>query len=271
MTSQIVRFDGQDGIEILIDTTTGESFCSARGYARMSGKSKGTIYDRLKGGRFEEREMVEIPTSGGVQRGRLITEDMIVEWLPKDNPTAATALLKLGVRMGLHKMAGYEVSSTAVQSQQRPTIAPNYHQAAATADFMRNMVSGLVKAGVDPVLAEAHIMAQTAILHPDVAPAIEAAKLLVPQQSQLQSEDLLLNPTDIGKRMEPQVSARQVNLLLIGLGLQSRTNIKDQPYELTAKGLEFGKVTLNQAKASSKTVQHIKWKASVVDLLTEAA
>lgn len=110
------QFEGEDGIEILIDTSTGESFCSVRGYARMSGKAVSTISERKAFGE-QALDMGQVQTDGGLQGVRLITEDQIVEWLPKDNPIAATHLLKLGVRMGLHKMAGYSVSSTAVNPE----------------------------------------------------------------------------------------------------------------------------------------------------------
>ena len=109
------RFDGEGGVEILINRSTGESFCSVRGYARMANKSVSTISERLPIG-DSASNMGQIHTNGGLQGVRLITEDQIVEWLPKDNPIAASRLLKLGVRMGLHKMAGYSVSSTAVET-----------------------------------------------------------------------------------------------------------------------------------------------------------
>jgi hypothetical protein len=139
----LTRFDGENGVEILINTGTGESFCSVGGYARMSGKAKSTIRERLITGRenhqtenrtasskgfepvdngegsasethrFEQPETAEVLTSTGVKTVRLITEDCIVAWLPKDNPAAASTLLKLGVRMALHSMAGFSLQSTA--------------------------------------------------------------------------------------------------------------------------------------------------------------
>ena len=124
-TLQLTRYDGEGGIEILINPITGESFCSVKGYARMSGRSASTIRERLynvteafQGGREQPVKTAEIPTNGGLQGGRLITEEQIVEWIPKDNPAAATLLLKIGVRMALHKMAGYEIKSTAMPETQ---------------------------------------------------------------------------------------------------------------------------------------------------------
>jgi hypothetical protein len=109
--SNLTRFD-HDGIELLINTTTGESFASVRGYARMSNKSESTIYRRLKALHEDKLQTTQIQTSGGLQGVALICEDLICEWLPKDNHQMTTQLLKLGVRVFLHKLAGYEIKST---------------------------------------------------------------------------------------------------------------------------------------------------------------
>jgi hypothetical protein len=120
---QLQRYDGEGGIEILINPATGESFCSVRGYARMAGKNESTIRARVTGAGDGSGKMAEILTPGGLQGARLITEDQITAWLPKDNPAAATLLLKMGVRMALHKMAGYEIKSTAMPDNQ-PIVDP---------------------------------------------------------------------------------------------------------------------------------------------------
>jgi len=111
--SQLTQFKTDDGIEVIINKETGESFASVRGYARMSGKNESTISRRLKVLHKKGVEQVEIQTPGGIQGVALISEELIADWLPKDNPEVATQLLKLGVRGFLHKLAGYEVTSTA--------------------------------------------------------------------------------------------------------------------------------------------------------------
>jgi len=115
--TNLQRFD-QDGIEIVINTETGESFASIRGYARMSDKPESTIRSRLKGARVDTVKTAVIQTGRGNQTARLIPEDLIVEWLPKDNPEMASKLMRLGVRMFLHQMAGYEVTTTAIATPQ---------------------------------------------------------------------------------------------------------------------------------------------------------
>ena len=143
--SSLQRFD-HDGIELIIDTQTGESFASIKGYARMSGKSHNAIIMRLnrlskedskgvtsessnhpqiqtegelqggntKGVTSESSNHPQIQTEGGLQSVRLISEDLICQWLPKDNPELASQVLKLGVRLFLHTLAGFQVKSEAI-------------------------------------------------------------------------------------------------------------------------------------------------------------
>ena len=107
------RFD-KDGIELIIDTQTGESFASVSGYARMSGKAQSTISGRLATHRNEVLKTAEILTTTGLKTVRLISEDLICQWLPKDNPELASQVLKLGVRLFLHTLAGFRVKSEAI-------------------------------------------------------------------------------------------------------------------------------------------------------------
>lgn len=110
----------RDDLEIIIDTITGESFCSVSGYARMSGKDKGTISRRLKSVASEEFKTDEILTSQGIQSVVLVTEKIVKKWIIRDNPELAEQIMDAGVRVFLHKMAGYQVTSTAVE--QPPTL-----------------------------------------------------------------------------------------------------------------------------------------------------
>lgn len=90
MVSNLQLFNN-DGLELIINTQTGESFASVSGYARMSGKARSTIAERLSKLEVITAEML---TGGGVQAIRLISEDLMVEWLPKDNPEMATKMMR---------------------------------------------------------------------------------------------------------------------------------------------------------------------------------
>jgi hypothetical protein len=108
----------RNGIDVVINSNTGESFSSIRGYARMSGKAQSTVQSRVdrmpEGERTASIKTAEIHTPGGLQAVRLISEDLIAEWLPQDNPAMATKLIKLGIRGFMHQLAGFQVSSTAM-------------------------------------------------------------------------------------------------------------------------------------------------------------
>lgn len=116
--SSLQRFD-HDGIELIIDTQTGESFATVRGYARMSGKTHTTILRRLKVVTPDVLNHAQIQTAGGLQGGALIPEDLICQWLPKDNPAMASQVLKLGVRLFLHTIAGFQVKSEGIAANKQ--------------------------------------------------------------------------------------------------------------------------------------------------------
>jgi|SanBayMetagenome_1026888.scaffolds.fasta_scaffold00372_13 hypothetical protein len=114
--SNLTAFN-QDGIEIYINNTTGESFASISGYARMSGKDRSTISKRCKGCELNEIKTAEVLTRGGLQAIALIPEHLIVKWLRNDNPELADKIAILGIRVFLHQLSGYEVKSTATLTQ----------------------------------------------------------------------------------------------------------------------------------------------------------
>lgn len=114
--SSLQRFD-HDGIELIINTETGESFASISGYARMSGKIPSTISRRLTMSGLREKGLLnqaQIETAAGLQCVELIPEDVICQWLIKDNHELALKVMQLGVRLFLHTIAGFQVKSEAI-------------------------------------------------------------------------------------------------------------------------------------------------------------
>ena len=118
--SSLQRFD-QDGIELIIDTQTGESFATVRGYARMSGKTHTTILRRLTMSGLREKglEQAQIETASGLRTVALIPEDVICQWLIKDNHELALKVMRLGVRLFLHTIAGFQVKSEAIETNRQ--------------------------------------------------------------------------------------------------------------------------------------------------------
>lgn len=116
-STNLARFESDNGIEILIDTLTGASFLNVMGLARLAERNKSTI-QRFLGSRKIDGEMVEIPTPGGLQGSRIFDEDVILDVLEKYNTPTLKLFSKLGTRVALHGMAGYSVTSEAVKPKQ---------------------------------------------------------------------------------------------------------------------------------------------------------
>lgn len=118
--SSLQRFD-QDGIELIINTETDESFASQAGYARMSGVDYSTIRKRVErlGVTFEPLKRSQIETVDGFRAVTLIPEDLICQWLIKDNHKLALKVMQLGVRLFLHTIAGFQVKSEAIETNKQ--------------------------------------------------------------------------------------------------------------------------------------------------------
>lgn len=119
-----------DGIEIYVDNVTGESFASVRGYARMSDKPESSIRSRITA-RKVDTKMTEVLTPQGLRTARLLSEDTIVDWLTEDNPQLAKKMSKLGVRVFMHQLAGYQVTTTAVAPESDEMLMARAIQASA--------------------------------------------------------------------------------------------------------------------------------------------
>jgi phage antirepressor YoqD-like protein len=106
--SNLIRFD-RDGLELVINESTGECFAGIRATARMCGVEHTTI-SRFAGGAGWKPERAEIQTNGGVQGGaRLLNEEQIHQCLAKYNPALLLQCSGAGLRVYLHRLAGYEV------------------------------------------------------------------------------------------------------------------------------------------------------------------
>jgi hypothetical protein len=107
--SNLARFSTESGIELVIDTVTGEAFATQSGYVRMSGVAKNTISMRLKGFNLEELKTAQMETAGGLQGVQLIPANLIFKWLLKDNPDLAEEMGQAGATIYLYKLAGYKI------------------------------------------------------------------------------------------------------------------------------------------------------------------
>ena len=140
----LTRFE-QNGIELVINTETGEAFASLAGYSRMSGVDYSTLrkrVQRLKGGDNLELKTAEILTVKGLQAVTLVPANLIFKWAMGDNPDLAYSMGECGVTVYLHQLAGYKVSSTAIAPQPQPQLPP--------ADIrVTNLVTALTSVDID--------------------------------------------------------------------------------------------------------------------------
>lgn len=177
-----------DGIEIYIDTTTGESFASQRGYARMANIDKKTVYRRLqRPGAYDQVKTAKIPTNSGAKTGALLPENLIAQWLPQDNPDLAHKFLTLGIRAGMHWLAGYSITSNALQQFNLPQT---YSEA--------------MRLAADEMEARQHFEAEAKRLEAQAtenAPKVQAYELLINSEGNVEMKDFAdtLNIKGLGR------------------------------------------------------------------------
>jgi hypothetical protein len=108
----LVPFNNNEGLEIVIDTNTGESFASISAVARMTDKPSKTIHKYVTGGLKTVTQMTlkkaEINTTTGLKTVTLLNEDQILEVICKYNPSLLMKFARVTLRMYLHQEAGYK-------------------------------------------------------------------------------------------------------------------------------------------------------------------
>lgn len=78
-----------------------------------------------------------------------------------------------------------------------------------------------------------------------------------------------LNPTEVGRRFDPALSAIKINLKLAEKGLQFKN--EEDKWMPTEQGKEFGVLIDTEKRRSNGTpVQQLKWKESVISKLGES-
>jgi hypothetical protein len=106
------RYD-KDGLELVINTETGEVFASISAVARMCDKTNSTI-NRYVNGELQTSAQIsllnaKILTATGLKTSALLNESQILEVINKYKPSLLIKFAQVGLRMFLHQLAGYEV------------------------------------------------------------------------------------------------------------------------------------------------------------------
>jgi prophage antirepressor-like protein len=100
-------------------------------------------------------------------------------------------------------------------------------------------------------------------------PVTSAAVPSSPSPAPIEEQRSLLNPTQIGQRLRPKISAILVNRLLEAMGLQTEVEGKPKRWKITVRGTKFGRHLTVCKKHSTGSVAQLKWFSSIVFLLQE--
>lgn len=101
--------------------------------------------------------------------------------------------------------------------------------------------------------------ATTKIINVDVLELMGVSRLIAPTQV------ADYTPRQIGEKLNPPRSAEQVNMMLVNLGYQVRTKVKQCPYETTEKGKPFCRLHDVQRANSAGTSQQLRWYGTILD------
>lgn len=143
MDKNLKRFD-RDEIELVINTQTGESFATAKGYSRMSKVEYDTIKKRTQkalenGGVLK----AEIPTECGLRWGTLIPGKLACQWLAKDNPELLAAMNEFGWNGYCHQLAGFQIKSTAIEPPASVSPIDMFKQMVAVFESQQSQIDAL--------------------------------------------------------------------------------------------------------------------------------
>lgn len=110
MTTNLTRFDN-DGLELFINTQTGECFASVRGIARMVGKTASSIHHWASVQKIETKE-AQIQTQPGLRSVQLFDAKAVFRAAMKFKPELAEAMAEFGATAYLYGLAGYQIAPT---------------------------------------------------------------------------------------------------------------------------------------------------------------
>jgi phage antirepressor YoqD-like protein len=139
IVSDFVCFN-DDGLELVVNTSTGLAYASARATARMLETSDTNIHNELKNpaNNFIVSK-AEIPTSQGVRTANLLPAGVVFKLAFKYHPVLAQKMGEAGANLYMLKLAGYEPKI--VETPQIPTdyasalrLAADEHEARLIAE-----------------------------------------------------------------------------------------------------------------------------------------
>lgn len=215
----------------------------------------------LDGLEENEKGFTKSNTLGGEQTVLIISESGLYALIFKSRKPEAKAFRKWvtsEVLPTLRKTGKYEMQKVSSEPVQPPLpgeiVAREFkamHELAKLCEFEGNQA--LLKA--DKAVKKLHNISPLALLEVELkSPDNEA----------------LLIATEIGKRLNPPVSAKQVNLLLANMKLQEKVEYRAGKFEwrLTDRGKAYGSyLDTGKVHSNGTPIQQIKWKESILPLV----
>jgi hypothetical protein len=277
-----IEYREVDGVEFFVNTQTRETGMSVSGLARLCGVSQQAVSKLLKVVTTKPPSKwleslagkgltLTTKISSGHQKLRKATivksfacAAIIQHYAYLGSEIAQFSLAKfsaMGIEAWICETSGVRIEPqpSHVEPQQASTLDPSIQ---SIIDFVSPVLSA---AGMEKHRVLVTITQAVAKQHPELKPTVDFLIRALPPQP---AESQLLTPTEIGRLLNPQLSARKVNPILQRLGLQEA--LRDfkgrQTWAATEQAKEYGSVILEQ-RADGTPVQAIRWRRSVVPLV----
>jgi hypothetical protein len=263
MTDFIQYETSTEAMELVIDQASGAVFATMSATARMC-DCEVTQIRRIVGD-SQLLEAATVKTLSGDRSAKLLNEDQIFDCLAKYNPNLLAQCAKAGLRVFLYGLAGYEIKPVP-KKQEKPAlkIVPKKLKPSAEMRLMKQMLDFIP--GLDESRKAAILCGHMRKQHPETAEMAQAAIAAIPSAPAAEKS---FTPTEIGQMLKPAIAARVVNVKLIDAGLQEsyRTASNVLKYKATESGAEHSVLTL-ESKADGTPTESLRWKESVVELLS---
>lgn len=257
--------------EVRVIIIDGEPWFVAADICRVLGLV-GSVSQNVAKLKANEKDVKEIDTPGGKQKMLVVNEKGLYRLIFRSNKPEAERFQDWvfgDVLPSIRKSGGYGTPQPAQSS------SPSVQEIAETTTAILSI------AGLQPYLIAGAVANAIAKQYPERKQIAEEAKKFLP----LPVKDELLTVTNLAKKYV-EVTGKQLsknntdhgnaiemNTLLLERGLQTKNPNKKakkdgQPaYLPTELGKQYGEIVLQEATASNKTVQQLRWYPSVIDFL----
>lgn len=267
MANEIVRvFDGHD---IRIVEKNGEFFWVASDVCAVLGVSNTSkALERLDVDEKSEITLSDISSNGVVQdRSCLALNQYGLFSLVLSSRKPIAKPFKRWVTHEVLPSIAKTGSYSIAEETPKPRSSTDPNLVGNTIAISTMLTDLMVDGGIlELATAKKFVLNQVALKHPELSEEIKALNAAAP----IEVKELHFTPTQLGEKMNPARSGRQVNQLLTAAGFQS-DRAKDEPhYTPTEKGKQFAWMEIDQASHKSgktKTFQQLKWSIDVLDFL----